>query len=155
MIRTTCTTTMVNAGHALNALPQRATASINCRIFPGVSVEAVKAELTRLVADDSAKITVLGDPESSDASPLRKDVTDAITKAVHARYPGLAITPSMSAGATDSIYFRALGIPSYGVSPLFIKSQDSFSHGLNERVPADMAGALDQMHVLLTEMGRK
>src|SRR3546814_8148883 len=74
---------MVDAGHAPNALPQRATANVNCRIFPGVSVESVKAKLTELVADKEAQITVLGDPTGSDASPLRPDVMAAVTKAVH------------------------------------------------------------------------
>src|SRR3546814_17705295 len=89
---------MVDAGHAPNALPQRATANVNCRIFPGVSVESVKAKLTELVADKEAQITVLVDPTGSDASPLRPDVMAAVTKAVHARYHDVAVVPSMSAG---------------------------------------------------------
>ena len=155
-IRTTCVTTMVNAGHAQNALPQRATANINCRIFPGVSVDAIKARLTEVAADDSVKVIVLGDPLASDASPLRKDVVSAVTKAVHVRYPGLAIAPSMSAGATDSLYFRAIGVPSYGVSSLFARSEDSFAHGLNERVDIRTLGAaLDQWESVLKDIGSK
>ncbi|WP_184015922.1 M20/M25/M40 family metallo-hydrolase [Sphingobium boeckii] len=153
-VRTTCVATMVNAGHAQNALPQSATANINCRIFPGVSVEAIQAKLTEVVADATAKVTVLGDPLASDASPLRKDVVAAVTKAVNARYPGLTITPSMSAGATDSLYFRALGVPSYGVSSLFARSEDSFAHGLNERVDIRTLGAaLDQWESVLRDIG--
>ena len=134
-VRTTCVATMAQAGHALNALPQSAKVQVNCRIFPGVAIDAVKAELVKVVADSSATVTTLGDPLASDASPLRADVMQVVKDAVLARAPGIAIMPGMSAGATDSLYFRALGVPSYGVSSLFMKAQDGFAHGLNERVP--------------------
>lgn len=140
-VRTTCVATMVQAGHALNALPQSAKISVNCRIFPGVSIEAVKRELTMVIADPTAIVTTLDQPTASDASPLRADVMAAVTSAVQARYPGIMVTPSMSAGATDSLYFRALGVPSYGVSSLFMKASDGFAHGLNERVPVAAIGA--------------
>lgn len=154
-IRTTCTATMVQAGHAPNALPQRATANVNCRIFPGVSIDTIKGKLAEIVADPSAKISVLGDPAFSDASPLRPDVMAAVTKAIHARYPKLEIAPGMSAGATDSLHFRALGVPSYGVSSLFMRPEDGFAHGLNERVPvATIGAALDQWHSVLTDIGK-
>lgn len=155
-IRTTCTATMASAGHAENALPQRATANVNCRIFPGVSLDETRAEIAAVIADDSAVITMNPDTTASDASPLRPDVMAAVTRAVHKRYPGLTVTPSMSAGATDSLHFRAAGIPSYGVSALFMRSEDGFAHGLNERVPTDGIGAaLDQWHSVLTELGSK
>ncbi|RJF93461.1 M20/M25/M40 family metallo-hydrolase [Sphingomonas cavernae] len=155
-IRTTCVATMVSGGHAQNALPQRATANVNCRIFPGTSIDAIKTELTKVMADSSAKITVLDDPTASDASPLRPDVMNAVTKAVRARYPGIAVTPSMSAGATDSLHFRAQGVPSYGVASLFMRAEDGFAHGLNERVPVDTIGdALGQWHSVLTDLASK
>lgn len=155
-IRTTCVATMATAGHAENALPQRASANVNCRIFPGVSIQAVQTELARVIADDSAQISVDPDTTASDASPLRKDVVDAVTRAVHKRYPGVAIAPNMSAGATDSLHFRAAGIPSYGIASLFMRAEDGFAHGLNERVPvAGIPGALDQWHSVLTELGAK
>ncbi len=154
-IGTTCVPTMLRGGHALNALPQSATVSVNCRIFPGVSVESVRDRLVEVVADPQARVTVLDDPTASDASPLRADIVAAVTKAVHARAPGLPVVPSMSAGATDSLHFRAAGIPSYGVSALFMRSEDSFAHGLNERVPlAAIDGALLQWHALLTELAK-
>jgi acetylornithine deacetylase/succinyl-diaminopimelate desuccinylase-like protein len=147
---------MATAGHAENALPQRASANVNCRIFPGVSIQAVQTELARVIADDSAQISVDPDTTASDASPLRKDVVDAVTRAVHKRYPGVAIAPNMSAGATDSLHFRAAGIPSYGIASLFMRAEDGFAHGLNERVPvAGIPGALDQWHSVLTELGAK
>lgn len=135
-LRTTCVATQIEGGHAPNALPQKAVANINCRIFPGVSYAEVQRTLTEVIADPAVEITL---PDSgsvvSDASPLRADVMNAVTKAVHARYPGLSIVPSMSAGATDSMHFRAQGVPSYGVSGLFMKDSDEFAHGLDERVP--------------------
>lgn len=154
-VRTTCVPTMVSGGHAENALPQRATANINCRIFPGVSVATVQAELEKVIADPAIKMTVKDDPTASDASPLRKDVVDAVTRAVHARYPGLPIIPAMSAGATDSLHFRAAGVPSYGVAGLFSKASDSFAHGLNERVPvAAIPGALAQWDGVLRVLAK-
>ena len=155
-IRTTCVATMVNGGHAANALPQRATANVNCRIFPGVSVDAVRQELTRVIADPQAKITLPNsDNPFADASPLRPDVMRAVTKAVKARYPKLEVTPSMSAGASDSLIFRAAGVPSYGVSGLFQRAEDSFAHGLNERVPVNqIAPALAHWRTLVTELSK-
>lgn len=154
-IGTTCVPTLVKGGHAENALPQRATANINCRIFPGVSIEAVRAELEKAIADPAIKVN--SDPEAtaSDASPLRPDVVAAVTKAVHARAPKLPIIPSMSAGATDSLYFRSVGVPSYGVAGLFSKASDSYAHGLNERVPVDaIAPALAHWDSLLRDLSK-
>jgi acetylornithine deacetylase/succinyl-diaminopimelate desuccinylase-like protein len=134
-VRTTCVATMISGGHADNALPQSAAATVNCRIFPGVAIGDVQAQLQRLAG---ARIVVapLDDSyTSSDASPLRQDVMDAVTAAVHATHPGVPIIPGMSAGATDGVFYRAAGIPTYGVDGIFIKDSDDFSHGLNERVP--------------------
>jgi acetylornithine deacetylase/succinyl-diaminopimelate desuccinylase-like protein len=154
-IGTTCVPTMVKGGHAENALPQRATANINCRIFPGVAVEAVRAELERVIADPAVKVLPDADASASDASPLRPDVMAAVKKAVHARAPGLPIIPSMSAGATDSYHFRMNGVPSYGVAGLFSKASDSFAHGLNERVPvAAIAPALAHWDSLLRDLSK-
>lgn len=137
-IGTTCVVTMINGGHALNALPQRATANINCRIFPGHPREQIMAELQRVAADPAVQFKDVSEGSvATDASPLRPDVTNAITKALHASYPGVPVFPSMSAGASDSMWFRNKHIPSYGISPLFIKDSDRFSHGLNERIPTD------------------
>jgi acetylornithine deacetylase/succinyl-diaminopimelate desuccinylase-like protein len=154
-IRTTCVATMVNGGHARNALPQRATANVNCRIFPGVTIESVKAQLERVAADPTAKIALIGSPTFSDASPLRADVMKAVTRAVHARDPKLTIIPAMSAGATDGLFYRAVGVPTYGVSGLFARAEDSFAHGLNERVPvAAIAPALRHWESLIRDLSR-
>lgn len=155
-LRTTCVATMIEGGHAPNALPQKAVANINCRIFPGTPVAEVQKTLTEVAADPEVKVTQPGSGSvASDASPLRKDVMAAVTKAVHANYPGLSIVPSMSAGATDSMHFRALGVPSYGVSGLFMKDSDEFSHGLDERVPvSSIDGALAHWNSLLKDLAR-
>ncbi|MBB5711499.1 M20/M25/M40 family metallo-hydrolase [Sphingomonas xinjiangensis] len=133
---TTCVATMVTAGHASNALPQRAAATVNCRIFPGTSVEQVQATLTQIVADPEVKVRYVDTGTvASDASPVRADLMQLVRRAVHARFKGVPVVPVMAAGASDSMWFRAKGVPSYGISPIFMKSSDSFSHGLNERTP--------------------
>lgn len=152
-VRTTCVATMLSGGHALNALPQRAAVSVNCRIFPGVKIPEIEATLKKVVDDPDAKFAILGNPTSSDASPLEPRIMAAVKKAVAANRPGVEIVPSMSAGASDSLYFRAVGIPSYGVSGAFMKPSDDFAHGLNERSPVDaIPGALRQWHSLLTTL---
>jgi len=135
-IGTTCVVTMINGGHALNALPQRATANINCRIFPGHRPADILAELKTVAAEPAVSFTdVTEGSVASDASPLRPDFVAAVDKALGKVYPGTPIFPAMASGASDSMWFRAKGVPSYGASPLFIKDSDEFSHGLNERVP--------------------
>ncbi len=144
-VRTTCVATMAQAGHAQNALPQSAKVNVNCRIFPGVPVADVQKQLEKVVADPSATMKTLNDPLASDASPLRTDVMKAVSDAVHARDPNIVVMPAMSASATDSFYFRALGVPSYGVASLFMKAGDGFAHGLNERAPVSgIAASLKQ-----------
>ena len=87
------------------------------------------------------------------SSPLRKDVVAAVTAAVHANYPGVPIIPSMSSGASDGVFYRAAGIPTYGVSEIFLKDGDDFAHGLNERLPvASFRAGLTHWHVLLTTL---
>jgi len=155
-VRTTCVATMASGGHAQNALPQRAAVNVNCRIFPGVPIAAIEDRLKQVVGDPSAIFTVLGDPAASDASPLTPLIVDAVTKAVAANRPGVPIVPGMAAGASDSLYYRAVGVPSYGVSGMFIKPSDDFSHGLNERAPiAAIPGALAQWHSLLTTLAMR
>jgi acetylornithine deacetylase/succinyl-diaminopimelate desuccinylase-like protein len=150
---TTCVATMLAGGHALNALPQRASVSVNCRIFPGVDPKEVEATLLEVVDDETASIKRLENTLAGPSSPMRDDVFEAVKKAIKRRYPGLPVVPQLSSGATDSLHFRAQGVDSYGVSGLFLKPSDDFSHGLNERAPvASIDGALDHWHVLITEL---
>ena len=151
-VRTTCIPTMLAGGHADNALPQRASVTVNCRIFPGVKIEQVQAQLQKLIGS-KLEIAPLDKYVASDASPLRKDVVAAVTAAVHAGYPGVKIVPSMSSGATDGVFYRAAGIPTYGASELFMKDSDSFAHGLNERVSVDAFYAgLTHWRVMIQEL---
>ena len=135
-VGTTCVPTMAEAGHALNALPQRAAAFINCRIFPGHSLAEIMAQLAKVI--DSPVVKIIDVTEGSfetPASPMRPDFVDASTKAIRKAWgKDVAVIPSQSSGASDSMYFRRLGIPAYGASPLFTKDSEEFSHGLNERV---------------------
>ncbi len=154
-IGTTCVPTMIAGGHAPNALPQRVTVTINCRIFPGVRVEDIRLALVAAAADSAVTIVPTQDYQSSPPSPLRPDVVAAVDRAIHARFPALKVVPGMDAGASDSVFYRAQGIPSYGVSGVFIKGSDVFIHGLNERVPvAALAPALAHWHSLLTGLSQ-
>jgi acetylornithine deacetylase/succinyl-diaminopimelate desuccinylase-like protein len=155
-VRTTCVPTLLTGGHAENALPQSATVTVNCRVFPGVAVEDVQAQLQRL-AGAGIQIEQIDAAFASDASPLREDVLSAVRAAVHAVYPNAGVSPGMSAGATDGVYFRGAGIPTYGVGGVFMKLDDDFAHGLNERVPVDgFYNGLTHWRVLLTTIaGRR
>lgn len=151
--RTTCVPTMLRAGHAENALPQSATATVNCRIFPGVAVADVQATLERVAATESLRVSLIGEAVPSPASPLRDDVMTAITAAVHTRYPGTPVIPYMAPYGTDGRETRSAGIPTYGVMGVFIKDSDQFAHGLNERVPVEQFfGALEHWKVVLTRL---
>lgn len=151
--RTTCVATMLRAGHAENALPQSATATVNCRIFPGVEVSDVEATLRRVVEDTAVAIEVLDDPQASPASPLRDDVMGAVSRGVEAIHPGTPVIPFMAPYATDGKELRRAGIPTYGVMGLFMKESDRFEHGLNERVPVrSFYDALEFWHVVLAEL---
>ena len=152
MTRTTCIPTRLAAGHADNALPQSAVATVNCRIFPGVGFEAVRAALEKVVGPGvEVRLTDEGVP--SDASPMRTDVMTAVAVAVHASHPGIPIVPQMAAYATDGSVFRGAGIPTYGVSGIFLKDSESFSHGLDERVPVkSFMEGLTHWYVLMKEL---
>jgi acetylornithine deacetylase/succinyl-diaminopimelate desuccinylase-like protein len=132
-LRTTCVATMLRGGHAENALPQTATATVNCRIFPGQEVDEVKATLAK-IAGPRVEVKTIGSPFPAPSSPLRQDVLDAVTEVVHSLRPGIAIVPTQSSGASDGIYFRAAGIPTYGTGLSFTRDDDDFQHGLNERI---------------------
>ncbi|MBU6252987.1 MAG: M20/M25/M40 family metallo-hydrolase [Alphaproteobacteria bacterium] len=135
MTRTRCVATRLEGGHADNALPQTARALVNCRIFPGVDAKAVQAELQSAVGH-SVQVEPHGSSTPSPPSPLRADVMKVFTSSIHKRHPGVDIVPQMSTGATDGLYFRANGMPVYGVSGAWIISpEDERAHGKDERLP--------------------
>jgi acetylornithine deacetylase/succinyl-diaminopimelate desuccinylase-like protein len=151
-VRTTCVATRLAAGHADNALPQSAVATVNCRIFPGTSVAAVQAQLQTL-AGERVEVALHAELPATEPSPLRPDVLAAVTAAVHTHQPGVPIIPAQSAYYTDGMFFRAAGIPTYGVGEGFMKDSDSFAHGLNERLPVEtFYNGLDHWRVLLTTL---
>ena len=155
-IGTTCVVSMVNGGHALNALPQRATANINCRIFPGHKPADIMAELKRVAAEPAVSFKdVTEGAVPNDASPVRADFVAAVTKALGAVYPGVPIFPSQASGASDSMWFRYHHVPSYGASPMFLKGSDDFAHGLNEREPiANIGPAITYYLSLFTDLSK-
>ena len=151
--RTTCIATMLSAGHAENALPQSATATVNCRIFPGVAVDDVRARLIEVAGNDALEIEIRQEAVSSPASPINEEINAAVTKAVHNQHPDIPIIPYMAPYGTDGKEMRLAGMPTYGVMGLFIKEEDEFAHGLNERVQVDVFfAALEYWHDMLTDL---
>ncbi len=134
-LRTTCVATMLEAGHAMNALPQRARAIVNCRMFPGSTVEDVQAALAGAISDPQVKITtVLPLSPYSPSPPLSPKLLGPAEKLGAEMFPGVPMLPIMSTGATDGIYLAGVGIPTYGVPGIFYESDGGGIHGLNERI---------------------
>ena len=135
MLRTTCVATMLSAGHATNALPQRATANINCRIFPGVSREAVLAQLVDLAADPAVKVSIpeIRGPVAA-PTPLTPRILQPIQKLADEMWPGTPVVPVLEPGATDAQFLNPAGIPTYGISGFFEDPDLGNIHGLNERI---------------------
>ena len=146
-IRTTCVATMVNAGHARNALPAMAKANVNCRILPGHSQEETRQKLIQIFDDpkltvnyvnDAGEVLGLGSAKKSmEPPPARADVYGPLDRVVHEMWPGLPILPTMSTGASDSIITMAAGIPSYGISGMGVDFDDDRAHGRDERIRSE------------------
>lgn len=135
MMRTTCVATMVNAGHAPNALPQRARANVNCRILPGEGVEEVRQALVKVLADDAIKVTTVGVPSPVSPPPtLSKSIMGPVEKVAAKLWPGVPVVPVMATGATDGRFLNAVGVPTYGLSGLFGELSGNGAHGLNEKM---------------------
>ena len=134
VMRTTCVATLLEAGHAENALPQSARATVNCRILPDQPVAEVERTLVQVIADDRVKITPKGQSVLSPPSPINPESMHAVETLAGEMWPGVPVIPTMSGGYTDSRWLRNAGIPSYGVSGLFTDPTRSGVHGLNEQV---------------------
>jgi acetylornithine deacetylase/succinyl-diaminopimelate desuccinylase-like protein len=155
LICTTCVATMLSAGHAANALPQSATATVNCRIFPGTTIAEVQSALQNL-AGPNTEIAPGSQTAVADASPMRDDVLRAVTHAVTAAHPGATVSGAMAAYATDGSVFRHAGVPTYGVSSIFAKDSEDFSHGLNERIPvASFYAGLTHWYIIIRDLAAK
>ena len=133
-MRTTCVATMLDAGHAENALPQRATATVNCRIAPGHDPAEVRTTLQQVAEEPLLTITPVQDPTLSPPSPLTVEIMAPVSRITEEMWPGVPVVPTMSTGATDGLYLRNAGIPVYGVSGVFRDIDDNRSHGQDERI---------------------
>jgi len=134
-LRNTCVATMADAGHATNALPQRAQAVVSCRVLPGESVEEVKSTLIRVLGNERISVTPMGEPILSPPAPLDERILGPVRTIAGEMWPGVPLVPSMSAGYTDSRHLNSAGIPAYGISGMFNEPESSGVHGLNERLP--------------------
>lgn len=134
LMRTTCVATMLEGGHAENALPQTARAVVNCRMLPGQAPEEVQRTLIKVLGNDQISISPIKDSKPSPPSPLAPEVMRPIEQITNAMWPGVPVIPTMSTGATDGLYLRNSGIPTYGVSGLFGDINDSRAHGKDERL---------------------
>ena len=134
-LRTTCVATMLEGGHARNALPQRARANVNCRILPDETSESVQRTLAEVIANPKVTITPEAEAKNSPPSPLTPELMGQIERISAQMWPDVPVIPTMSTGATDGLYLRNAGIPVYGISGLFYG--DANAHGMNERVPAE------------------
>ena len=155
MLSTTCVATMLDAGHAENALPQTARATVNCRIFPGVEIEDVRKTLEGVVDNEELELRPADDRfVSSPASEPREDVTNALLTALQTRYPDITIIPAMSSGGTDGMHFRRSGVPTYGAGGGFgVAGEPANAHGLNEKVKVDyFFEGLDHWQALIREL---
>jgi acetylornithine deacetylase/succinyl-diaminopimelate desuccinylase-like protein len=133
-LRTTCVATQLEGGHAKNALPQLAAANVNCRVLPEDKPEYVTDALRKVFADDQVTITIVGDVSRGPASPIREDLMTAIASLTNSLWPGVPAVPMMVMGATDGLYLRAAGIPTYGVQGFFYDRDDIRFHGRDERL---------------------
>lgn len=151
--RTRCVATQLSGGHAPNALPQKAEANVNCRIFPGVDPETIRKEL-QAIAGKEVTVTRADVGSWAPPSPMREDVVGAFRNAVQAKHPGAPVIPNMSAGATDGVFTRAAGIPTYGVAGLWGYIGEPWGiHGLDERVLAKgFHDSIDVLEMMLREL---
>lgn len=144
VIRTTCVATKLDAGHASNALPQTATATVNCRIMPGVAPKDVYAQLNKVIGDSGVVLKAMREQNTiAPASPMREDVMKTIKFAMDERYPNTELIPFMASYATDGMHFRTIGIPVYGSSGIFMDPSQAYAHGLNEKI--SVAGFYDSL----------
>ncbi len=133
-MRNTCVATMLQAGHAENALPQRAQATVQCRLLPDESPNAIRDTLARAVGDTAIKVTIKGDPEGAPESPVNPQVMTAVEEATHSLWPDVIVLPVMDPWSSDGVRFRRAGTPVYGISGVFYDIDDVRAHGRDERV---------------------
>jgi acetylornithine deacetylase/succinyl-diaminopimelate desuccinylase-like protein len=156
LLRTTCTATQIEGGHAQNALPQRARATLQCRIIPGESQDSVRDTLARVLDDPTIKISVITAATPSPESPISGKVLPTVEKVAHQLWPTVVILPQMGAGASDSKYTRLVGMPSYGIDGMFDDLDDGRAHGRDERIGVAAFGQeVDFTYRLMREVSRQ
>ncbi|MCE4564395.1 M20/M25/M40 family metallo-hydrolase [Maribellus sp. CM-23] len=134
LLRTTCVATLIEGGHAENALPQTAKATVNCRILPDTPIDDVYNTIKSVVANERIKITPVWDNISGESSPLSSEIMDKVTNVTNDMWPGVAVISTMSTGASDGLFLRNAGIPTYGVSGIFEDINENRAHGKDERI---------------------
>ncbi len=134
MLRTTCVATQLEGGHAMNALPQLAAATVNCRVRPEDSLDYVQDTLTKVLADNQVSIKVIGTVVRGPASPLNPELMHTIARVTDSLWPDVPVLPVLLTGATDGLYLRNAGIPTYGVQGFFYERDDNRIHGRDERI---------------------
>ncbi len=155
LLRTTCTATQIEGGHAQNALPQRARATLQCRIVPGETQDSVRDTLARVLADPTIKISVITPATPSPESPISGNILPTVEKVAHQLWPDVVILPQMGAGASDSKYTRLVGMPSYGIDGMFDDLDDGRAHGRDERIGvAAFAQEVDFTYRLMREVSK-
>jgi acetylornithine deacetylase/succinyl-diaminopimelate desuccinylase-like protein len=156
LLRTTCTATQIEGGHAQNALPQRARATLQCRIVPGETQDSVRDTLVRVLADPTIKISVITPATPSPESTLSGSILPIVEKVTHQLWPDVVILPQMGAGASDSKYTRVLGMPSYGIDGMFDDLDDGRAHGRDERIGvAAFAQEVEFTYRLMREVSKR
>jgi acetylornithine deacetylase/succinyl-diaminopimelate desuccinylase-like protein len=152
-LHTTWVTTLIQGGHATNALPQRATAIVNCRMLPGDDILDIQRQLTNALAEPRIEVRLLGRPRPSPASPLREDVMAAVERSTEVVWPGCPVVPTMEDGATDGTYLRRAGIPTYGIGGIPVDRDDVRAHGKDERIRAkDFESGVKTFALLLRDV---
>jgi len=134
MLRSTCTSTEISGGHAENALPQRARATVQCRVIPGETQAQVEVQLRKVLQDDSIKISVITAAKPTPESPPSSAIFNAVASVAKGMWPEVIVLPNMSAGASDSVFTRNAGLPTYGIDAMFDDLDDSRAHGRDERI---------------------
>lgn len=154
-LRTTLVTTLIQGGHATNALPQRATAIVNCRLLPGDDILDIQRQLTNVLAEPRIQVRLVGRPRPNLASPLRDDVLAAVEESTSAVWPGCPVVPVMETGATDGAQLRRAGIPTYGIGGIPVDRDDVRAHGQDERIRVkDFEAGVKAFGLLLRELAK-
>jgi acetylornithine deacetylase/succinyl-diaminopimelate desuccinylase-like protein len=133
VVHTTCVATQMQGGHAANALPQRATVTLSCRVMQGTTPEQVKATLENAIGDSQVRVNIVRRRDGSSPPELTPEIMDPVKAQAAKQWPGVPVAPLMSAGATDGRFLMNAGIPTYGMSGMFAAPNETNAHGLNEK----------------------